>query len=60
MTGGVPLSHPGDCTSLCTTEPGLTAKLEDEFARRHVKVIAVSVGPLEFQNGWRAVRPACT
>ena len=49
---GVLFSHPKDFTPVCTTELGYTAKLKDEFAKRHVKVLAVSVDPLESHRGW--------
>lgn len=45
-------SHPADYTPVCTTELGATAKLADEFARRNVKVAALSVDPLESHRGW--------
>lgn len=51
---GVLFSHPADYTPVCTTELGRTALLKDEFARRNVKVLAVSVGPLDKQRGWVA------
>ena len=49
---GVLFSHPADFTPVCTTELGLTAKLKDEFAKRHVKVIALSVDPVESHAKW--------
>jgi len=49
---GVLFSHPKDFTPVCTTELGATAKLADEFKKRNVKAIAVSVDPLESHNGW--------
>lgn len=49
---GVLFSHPADFTPVCTTELGRTALLKEEFARRNVKVLAVSVDPLEQHQGW--------
>ena len=49
---GVLFSHPADYTPVCTTELGRTALLKDEFAKRNVKVLAVSVDPLEKHRGW--------
>ena len=49
---GMILSHPADFTPVCTTELGRTAQLSDEFAKRGVKVIAVSVDPLESHTEW--------
>lgn len=50
---GVLFSHPADYTPVCTTELGRTALLKEEFAKRQVKVLAVSVDPLEQHFGWR-------
>jgi len=50
---GVLFSHPADYTPVCTTELGRTAQLADEFARRNVKVLAVSVDPLDKHFSWR-------
>ena len=49
---GVLFSHPADFTPVCTTELGRTALLKDEFAKRDVKVLAVSVDPLDKHVGW--------
>src|SRR6516225_5232837 len=49
---GVLFSHPADYTPVCTTELGAVAKLKQEFARRNVKVMAVSVDPLEAHHRW--------
>jgi thioredoxin-dependent peroxiredoxin len=49
---GVLFSHPADYTPVCTTELGKTAQLADEFAKRNVKVLAVSVDSLDKHNGW--------
>lgn len=49
---GVLFSHPADFTPVCTTELGLTAKLNAEFAKRNVKVIALSVDPVESHRKW--------
>lgn len=45
-------SHPADYTPVCTTELGRTASLSDEFAKRNVKVIALSVDPVDKHQGW--------
>ncbi len=50
---GVLFSHPADYTPVCTTELGKTALLKEEFARRNVKVLAVSIDPLDKHFGWR-------
>ncbi len=49
---GVLFSHPADYTPVCTTELGKTAMLKDEFEKRNVKVLAVSVDPLDKHQGW--------
>ena len=49
---GVLFSHPADYTPVCTTELGKTALLQEEFRKRNVKALAVSVDPLDKHHGW--------
>jgi alkyl hydroperoxide reductase subunit AhpC len=49
---GVLFSHPADYTPVCTTELGRTAALQEEFAKRNVKVLALSVDPIDKHHGW--------
>jgi alkyl hydroperoxide reductase subunit AhpC len=49
---GVLFSHPADFTPVCTTELGFTAKLASEFARRNVKVLALSVDGAQSHRDW--------
>lgn len=50
---GILFSHPADYTPVCTTELGKTALLKNEFEKRNVKVLAVSVDPLDKHMSWR-------
>ncbi|NPT55343.1 peroxiredoxin [Paraburkholderia elongata] len=45
-------SHPADFTPVCTTELGLTGKLQPEFEKRNVRAIAISVDDVESHRTW--------
>lgn len=51
---GVLFSHPKDFSPVCTTELGEVARLRSEWARRNVKVIGLSVDPVEAHLKWEA------
>ena len=49
---GVLFSHPADFTPVCTTELGTVARIKDEFDKRDVKPIAISVDPIDSHHDW--------
>src|SRR5690606_17176356 len=49
---GILLSHPSDFTPVCTTEIGRTAQLSEEFRKRNVKPLVVSVDPVDDHRRW--------
>ena len=47
-------SHPKDFTPVCTTELGLMAGMQEEFAKRNAKIIGISVDPVEDHQRWKS------
>ena len=52
---GILFSHPRDFTPVCTTELACAAKISDEFKKRSVKMIALSIDSVEDHRNWSKV-----
>ena len=49
---GVMFSHPKDFTPVCTTELGYMARIKHEFDKRGVKIVGLSIDPVDRHQGW--------
>ena len=49
---GVIFSHPKDFTPVCTTELGYMARIKPDFEKRNVKIIGLSIDPVDRHEGW--------
>jgi len=49
---GVMFSHPKDFTPVCTTELGYMARIKPEFDKRGVKIVGLSIDPVDRHEGW--------